>query len=111
MIRELLKPTQIRFLAEQAEFVFTGRMHLAILALASGTPVIAVDSQDKVAGLGEMFGAGCVVVQADASLRATVLEAIADFDGQADELAGLVCARLDDVRERARLNFSGFIDG
>lgn len=111
VIRELLTPTQIRSLAEQAEFVFTGRMHLAILALASGTPVIAVDSQDKVTGLGEMFGGGCVVVQADASLQTTVLEAIANFDGRADELAGLVCARLGGVRERARLNFSGFTDG
>lgn len=54
-LRQLLAPRQIAQLAARADLVFTGRMHLAVLALGQGVPAIVMSTQGKVAGLLELF--------------------------------------------------------
>ena len=54
-LQELLAPRQIAQLASRADLVFTGRMHLAVLALGQGVPAIVMSTQGKVAGLLELF--------------------------------------------------------
>lgn len=52
----LRQSSEIKFAASCCELVITGRMHLAIGALGSGTPVVVIDYQDKFQGLFDHFG-------------------------------------------------------
>lgn len=46
---------QVKRIAGQLDLVLTGRMHLAIAALGSGTPVLSITYQDKFEGLYQHF--------------------------------------------------------
>lgn len=48
-------PDEIKRIAGQLDLVLTGRMHLAIAALGSGTPVLSITYQDKFEGLYQHF--------------------------------------------------------
>ncbi|MGC5224395.1 polysaccharide pyruvyl transferase family protein [Micromonospora sp. DT81.3] len=56
LIDEQLSPSTIRSLANRASLIVTGRMHLAIMSLAQGTPAITLATQGKVEGLMKLFG-------------------------------------------------------
>lgn len=45
------RPDQIKRVVGQLDLVITGRMHLAIAALGSGTPILSITYQDKFEGL------------------------------------------------------------
>lgn len=53
---ELKDPRAIKGLASKLDALVTGRMHLAIAALGSSTPVLCIDYQDKFEGLLRKFG-------------------------------------------------------
>lgn len=55
LIEEQLSPSTIRALASRASLTVTGRMHLAIMSLAQGTPAITLATQGKVEGLMRLF--------------------------------------------------------
>ncbi|MDP2381112.1 MAG: polysaccharide pyruvyl transferase family protein, partial [Pseudohongiella sp.] len=50
------RPDIIKRVVGMLDFVITGRMHLAIAALGSGTPILAITYQDKFQGLYQHFG-------------------------------------------------------
>lgn len=50
------RPDKIKRIAGLLDFIITGRMHLAIAALGSGTPILSIAYQDKFEGLYEHFG-------------------------------------------------------
>lgn len=50
------RPDIIKRVVGMLDFVITGRMHLAIAALGSGTPILAITYQDKFEGLYQHFG-------------------------------------------------------
>jgi polysaccharide pyruvyl transferase WcaK-like protein len=50
------RPDIIKRVVGMLDFVITGRMHLAIAALGSGTPVLSITYQDKFEGLYQHFG-------------------------------------------------------
>lgn len=50
------RPDIIKRIVGMLDFVITGRMHLAIAALGSGTPILAITYQDKFEGLYQHFG-------------------------------------------------------
>lgn len=52
----LNQPDVIKRIAGQLDLVITGRMHLAIAALGSGSPVLSISYQDKFEGLYQHFG-------------------------------------------------------
>ncbi|MHB1352110.1 MAG: polysaccharide pyruvyl transferase family protein [Thiobacillus sp.] len=52
----MARPDVIKRVVGQLDLVVTGRMHLAIAALGSGTPVMCVTYQDKFEGLYQHFG-------------------------------------------------------
>ena len=56
LVDEQLSPSAIRALAARASLTVTGRMHLAIMSLAQGTPAITLATQGKVEGLMRLFG-------------------------------------------------------
>jgi len=55
-VERLLTPSQVRWVARQADVVVTGRMHLSILAMRMNTPSVVFSTQDKVSGLMELVG-------------------------------------------------------
>lgn len=56
LVEDVLAPSTIRGLAQRAALTVTGRMHLAIMSLAQGTPAITLATQGKVEGLMGLFG-------------------------------------------------------
>lgn len=52
----MARPDVIKRVVGQLDLVVTGRMHLAIASLGSGTPVLCVTYQDKFEGLYQHFG-------------------------------------------------------
>ena len=56
LVSKRLTPTEVFELTSRAEFVVTGRMHLAILATLSGVPAVTLGSQGKVDGLYASLG-------------------------------------------------------
>lgn len=62
LVDKILSPRDVRGLTRGADLVFSGRMHLSILALWSGVPSVTLARQGKVEGLAELFGLEeCVV--------------------------------------------------
>ncbi|MGH2548543.1 MAG: polysaccharide pyruvyl transferase family protein, partial [Thermomicrobiales bacterium] len=55
----ILPPGDVAELASRADFVITGRMHLAILSMISGTPPISISYQGKIEGLYRSLGITC----------------------------------------------------
>lgn len=56
LVARTLEPSEVRGLVANAEFVVTGRMHLAVMALSGAVPAWALGTQGKVEGLFEHFG-------------------------------------------------------
>jgi polysaccharide pyruvyl transferase WcaK-like protein len=56
LVSNSLTPAEVFELTSRAEFVVTGRMHLAILATLSGAPAVTLGSQGKVDGLYASLG-------------------------------------------------------
>jgi polysaccharide pyruvyl transferase WcaK-like protein len=50
------RPDKIKRITSLLDFIITGRMHLAIAALGSGTPILSITYQDKFEGLYQHFG-------------------------------------------------------
>lgn len=50
------QPDKIKRITGLLDLVITGRMHLAIAALGSGTPILSITYQDKFEGLYQHFG-------------------------------------------------------
>jgi polysaccharide pyruvyl transferase WcaK-like protein len=55
LVDRALSPSAIRGLTARAALAVTGRMHLAIMSLAQGTPAITLATQGKVEGLMRLF--------------------------------------------------------
>lgn len=104
VVEDLLRPSQVAHIAAQARLVVTGRMHLGVIALASGTPAVVIDSHDKARGLLEDFGTQhlCVGREACSQLLPTSIQAMEE----ADSLRQTIADHLPAVREASRLNFS-----
>ncbi|MGA9165108.1 MAG: polysaccharide pyruvyl transferase family protein [Thiobacillus sp.] len=50
------RPDTIKRVVGLLDLVITGRMHLAIASLGSGTPILSITYQDKFEGLHQLFG-------------------------------------------------------
>lgn len=50
------RPDKIKRVVGLLDLVITGRMHLAIASLGSGTPILSITYQDKFEGLHQLFG-------------------------------------------------------
>ncbi|MDV6314520.1 polysaccharide pyruvyl transferase family protein [Gordonia amicalis] len=76
LVDRLIKPTDVLSLVSEARLVVTGRMHLAVMSLRSGTPAVTVATQGKVEGLLESFDSLDLLVRSESgdlsSLRETV---------------------------------------
>lgn len=104
LVADLLHPHQVVWLARQAFAVFTGRMHLSIIALNQGVPAIILSTQGKVSGLVELFGVPELLVEPATELRTgaiTALDQVIDNPAIRDRVE----THLPNVRALAALNF------
>ncbi|MBC7518020.1 MAG: oligosaccharide flippase family protein [Microbacteriaceae bacterium] len=105
-VDRLLEPAEVRGLCAEAEFVLTGRMHLAIHALWSGVPAITVSTQGKVEGMLSLVGTAELCVCTGAGFAEQVIPLMAQILADPIELRGRISIRLPRLRELAQLNFS-----
>ncbi|WP_439901919.1 polysaccharide pyruvyl transferase family protein [Microbacterium azadirachtae] len=89
LVERMLRPAEVRWVVKRASAVVTGRMHLAILALTQGTPVVVLRTRGKVEGLARMFG-----------LEPYTLDPVPGVGG---EVGGALAALLVDTTLRARI--------
>ncbi len=106
LISEVLSPQQVSYLARHSSFVITGRMHLALLALAQNTPAIVFETQSKVSGLYKSLELEKLVFDPfsfEVSELVSVIEEITNSPGYKE----VVAAKTKGLKERALLNFVG----
>lgn len=107
LITEPLSPSQERDLFKSVSFVITGRMHIAILALNVGRPVIAIESMGKVQGLFEMFDLEQYCVNRDRDLANNVIRVIDTLEIELSSVCALIQSKIPEIRQRSLLNFAG----
>jgi polysaccharide pyruvyl transferase WcaK-like protein len=102
-----LSAAELKGITGRLDAVFTGRMHLAIASLGSGIPVMAVEWQDKVAGLLRHFDLPdwLLLSPYDVMAPASLEKAIMRFVDELELLQLRVRAWLPDVMRAARCNF------
>ena len=108
LVERLLEPAEVRGLCAGARFVLTGRMHLAIQALWSAVPAIALSSQGKVEGLMALLGTEALCVSPGPGLanRVAPLRAALLDEGERERYSAAIADRLPAVRRLADLNFA-----
>lgn len=106
LIGERLTPTAIAQLTRQASVVFTGRMHLAILALSQEVPAVVLTTQGKVSGLLELLALDELILEPRPGF-ATAAAPLLRRAVSSDELVRTLRGTLPHVRDLSVLNFDG----
>lgn len=104
-LEKLISPSEVLSIVRTADVVVTGRMHLSILALSAGTPVIVLATQGKVSGLMKLFGIPEHCVEPTAGFGARVSSLLINLEKNRQEVLALMSSNLPAVRELSRLNF------
>ncbi|MCZ2817362.1 polysaccharide pyruvyl transferase family protein [Modestobacter sp. VKM Ac-2984] len=99
----ILNPGAVRTLCARAEFVVTGRMHLAILAAVVSTPAIATSYQGKLRGLYARLGLESLV-EPDADFAQSVHSHVANMMHDIDRASSTITANLPSLLELAARN-------
>lgn len=102
---ETPRPDRIKRWVGQLDLVLTGRMHLAIAALGSGTPIVSITYQDKFEGLYQHFDLPIAdTLQAADCLNDTLGKKLESALARHAETRAQITARLPAVRELAARN-------
>ncbi|HQS98966.1 MAG: hypothetical protein B7Y26_01275 [Hydrogenophilales bacterium 16-64-46] len=102
---ETPRPDRIKRWVGQLDLVLTGRMHLAIAALGSGTPIVSITYQDKFEGLYQHFDLPLTdTLQAADCLNDTLGQCLDSALARHTETRAQITARLPAVRELAARN-------
>jgi colanic acid/amylovoran biosynthesis protein len=106
LITEPISPAQERQLFRATSFVITGRMHIAILALSVGRPVIALETMGKVKGLFEMFDLEKYCLDRNVEFANEVIHAIELLEKEYLSVCKLIQDKIPEIRQRSLLNFA-----
>lgn len=99
------RPDIIKRVVGMLDFIITGRMHLAIAALGSGTPILAITYQDKFEGLYQHFGLPLEHTLSPLQcLSDEILSRINNLCENRRDLSERICASLPQVEELASRN-------
>ena len=107
LIREPFTPAQERRLFSHASFAITGRMHVAVIALSSGKPAIAIETMGKVSGLFDLFNLNEYCVERHENFGASVLARIELLETELSRVCAGINESLPAVRRKSALNFTG----
>ncbi|MCE4027300.1 polysaccharide pyruvyl transferase family protein [Microbacterium sp. Au-Mic1] len=105
LVERALRPAEVRWLTARADAVVTGRMHLSILALGQGTPVVVLRTRGKVEGLARMFGLEEYTLDPAPGIGDEAGTALADLFADTT-LRERIGARLPHVRALAQRQFA-----
>jgi polysaccharide pyruvyl transferase WcaK-like protein len=106
LITDPLSPAQERHLFQSVSFVITGRMHIAILALNMGIPVIALETMGKVMGLFEVFNLEDYCIDKNLDFSAEVIHRIKQLENDQPSISQLISAKIPDLRKLSLINFT-----
>lgn len=110
LIDEQLTAPEIKALVGSVDMVLSGRMHLMIASLGSGTPVLGIDYKDKMEGLLTLLGLDTrSLISAKAILENPQKCAVHIVDfiaGLNDERRNISC-RIDEIIDLSLRNFDG----
>jgi colanic acid/amylovoran biosynthesis protein len=101
----LLGPAGVLGIAEQADLMLTGRMHLAILGFTRGTPTITIAYQGKVAGLYERIGLSEYVIEPGETLAHDLRAALLRAENDLERCRDLIAAAMPGLRDDGGANF------
>jgi len=105
LVESALSPSTIRGLTRRASLTVTGRMHLAIMSLAQGTPAITLATQGKVEGLMRLFDWPELCVAPRAGMAAEIIR-VADTAVTWPDAEELLRRGAQKARELAAANVS-----
>ncbi|MFD6446560.1 polysaccharide pyruvyl transferase family protein [Promicromonospora sp. NPDC060204] len=103
-ITELWSPAAVRALAARASVVVSGRMHLSVIGLSEGVPVVVMSTQGKVAGLLRLFDLEDNTIEPHEGMGGAVNDVVKRVLVDRDEVARAIRARLPLIRALARRN-------
>jgi len=106
LITEPLSPAQERQLFRSVSFVITGRMHIAILALNTETPVIALETMGKVQGLFAMLDLEKYCIDRNVDFSNEVIHRIKLLEKEYSSVCESIKAKIPELRQRSLVNFS-----
>jgi polysaccharide pyruvyl transferase WcaK-like protein len=104
-LETLISPTEVLSIVRRADVVVTGRMHLSILALSAGTPVIALATQGKVSGLMKFFGVPEHCIEPTEGFGARVSRVLVDLEGNRHVILEKMRSNLPAVQALSQVNF------
>lgn len=102
---DLPSPSEVAWLAADAELVVTGRMHLAILAATVGTPAVTLGTQGKVEGLMDLLGVPDLVLAPVRGVGGAIIERVDSILQDGGRYADLISTGAAQARELAQLNY------
>lgn len=105
LVSRLLTPREVRWVVSRAGVVVTGRMHLAILALAQGVPAITLGTQGKVEGLYEHVSLPHFAVDPLSGFGRRIADLVAGLESDRAGVAKVLETRRERVHQLALRNF------
>jgi polysaccharide pyruvyl transferase WcaK-like protein len=105
MITELFSPGQERYLLRKVSFVVTGRMHVAVMSLSVGTPVIAIETMGKVQGLFDLFELGRYCQDRVTNFGVHVVDKIKLLETEQSLVSKTIASNILSVRQKSLINF------
>ncbi|MBO3088800.1 polysaccharide pyruvyl transferase family protein [Cellulomonas sp. zg-ZUI40] len=109
LVESILWPAEVRWLTARAEFVVTGRMHLAVQALLNGTPAVVLATQGKVEGLLQMFGQEDYALDPSLDLTERLPEAVRGLRRSLDVQRDCISSNVERVTSLAELNLERLV--
>jgi polysaccharide pyruvyl transferase WcaK-like protein len=107
LITEPLSPAQERQLFRSVSFVITGKMHVAILALNTGTPVIARETiTGKVQGLFALINLEKYCIDRNVDFSDEVIDCIKLLEIEYLQVCELIRVKIPELRQKSLLNFT-----
>lgn len=105
LIREIFTPAQERNFIRKANFLITGRMHVAIIGLSVGVPAIALETMGKIEGLFEMFDNKHYCIPRDVGFSTEVMIRIDELHQNHDQAVRKIEEHLPSIRALSYRNF------
>lgn len=104
-VDRLLSPVEVSSIVQRADVVVTGRMHLSILGLSAGKPVIVLATQGKVSGLMSLFGVPDHCVEPTEGFGQRLADLVVQLEDDRQSVVSKVDANLGAVQKLSALNF------
>ena len=105
-IEDRFTPANERLIMKSAEFLVTGRMHPAVIALSVGTPVIALETRGKVLGLMSQFNLENLCVRRNLSFSKVVCEKIKYVKKNQIQISQQINSILPKIQELSKKNYT-----